>query len=106
MSVTDDEEAPAIATALPSHVAEKRDALGNVCFYLHFAVMIFIVTGWLMPFHGALVFSMCFLPAVAVQGDIRLSEQGLLQGGWNREIGYIALRQQRDLRRKPLGFGQ
>jgi len=46
------------------------------------------------------------LPAVAVQRDIRVSEQGLLQGLWNREIEYVALRQQRDLRCKPLGFGQ
>ena len=64
---TDDDETPAIATALPSHAAEKRDALGNLCFYLHFAVMIYIVTGWLVPFRGALIVYLCFLPAVAVQ---------------------------------------
>jgi len=67
MSVTDDDKTPAIATALPSHAAEKRDALGTLCFYLHFAVMIYIVTGWLAPFSAALIFYLCFLPAVAVQ---------------------------------------
>lgn len=68
MSLThDDEEAPALASALPSEVAEKRDALGNFCFYLHFAVMIYIVLGWLVPVHGALVFYVCFLPLVAIQ---------------------------------------
>ena len=67
MSATNEDETPAIATALPSHAAEKRDALGHLCFYLHFAVMIYIVTGWLVPLHGALIFYLCFLPAVAVQ---------------------------------------
>ena len=67
MSLTEDKEAPAIATALASHAAEKRDALGHLCFYLHFAVMIYIVTGWLVPLDAALIFYLCFLPAVAVQ---------------------------------------
>src|SRR4029077_7262895 len=67
MSATDDDETPAIATALPSHAAEKRDALGHLCFYLHFAVMIYIVTGWLVPVSAALIVYLCFLPAVAIQ---------------------------------------
>jgi hypothetical protein len=67
MSFTDDKETPAIATALPSDAAEKRDALGSLCFYLHFAVMIYIVIGWLVPLPAALIFYLCFLPAVAVQ---------------------------------------
>jgi len=62
-----DEESPAAASALPSHAAEARDALGSLCFYLHFAVMIYIVTGWAVPLHGALVFYLFFLPAVATQ---------------------------------------
>ena len=76
MSVTDDDETPAIATALPSHAAEKRDALGNLCFYLHFAVMIYIVAGWLVPFRGALIFYLCFLPAVAVQWQFNRNSCG------------------------------
>jgi hypothetical protein len=62
----DDEDSPALASALPSEVAEKRDALGNFCFYLHFAVMLYIVLGWLVPVHAMLVFYMWFLPVVAV----------------------------------------
>ena len=67
MSLAGDEESPAAASALPSHVAEKRDLLGNFCFYLHFAVMIYIVIGWVVPLHAALIFYMAFLPAVAIQ---------------------------------------
>jgi hypothetical protein len=37
MSLIDDGKVPAAASTLPSHAAEKRDALGNFCFYLHFA---------------------------------------------------------------------
>ena len=63
----DDEDVPAAAGALPSHAAEVRDGLGNFCFYLHFAVMIYIVLGWAVPLRAALVFYEFFLPAVAVQ---------------------------------------
>jgi hypothetical protein len=44
-----------------------RDALGNACFYLHFAIMLYIVLGWLAPSGVALTFYVCFLPAVATQ---------------------------------------
>ena len=67
MSLADDDEPPAAASTLPSHVAEARDLLGNFCFYLHFAVMIYIVLGWAVPLQAALYFYMGFLPAVAVQ---------------------------------------
>jgi hypothetical protein len=98
MSLANDEETPAIAAALPSHAAEKRDALGSVCFYLHFAVMIYIVTGWLAPFSAALVFYMCFLPAVAIQWQFNKNscvlnniESMMRSGRWrdpnNREEG-------------------
>jgi hypothetical protein len=66
MTIADDDESPAAASALPSRVAEARDALGNFCFYLHFAVMIYIVTGWLVPYRPALLFYALFLPAVVV----------------------------------------
>ena len=98
MSATDEDEAPAIATALPSHAAEKRDALGHLCFYLHFAVMIYIVTGWLVPYRGALIVYLCFLPAVAVQWQFNKNscvlnnfESMIRSGRWrdpnNREEG-------------------
>ncbi len=67
MSLADDEDAPAVAHSLPDRAAEPRDALGNFCFYLHFAVMIYIVLGWAVPLHGALYFYLGFLPAVATQ---------------------------------------
>ncbi|MEJ0028485.1 MAG: hypothetical protein WDN01_20875 [Rhizomicrobium sp.] len=63
----DDDEGPAAAGALPSRAAEARDGLGNFCFYLHFAVMIYIVLGWAVPLHAALVFYVFFLPLVAIQ---------------------------------------
>ena len=66
MSLADDDEAPAAASTLPSHVAETRDLLGNFCFYLHFAVMIYIVIGWAVPLGAALIFYLGFLPAVAI----------------------------------------
>jgi hypothetical protein len=47
--------------------AARRDALGHACFILHFAIMLYIVLGWLAPFRIALEFYVVFLPAVAVQ---------------------------------------
>ncbi|MEI9996858.1 MAG: hypothetical protein WDM91_19850 [Rhizomicrobium sp.] len=67
MSLANDDESPAAASTLPSHAAEKRDALGNFCFYFHFAVMLYIVIGWVVPWHAALIFYLGFLPAVALQ---------------------------------------
>jgi hypothetical protein len=67
MSDSDDEPAPPAASALPSHAAEARDALGNVCFYLHFAVMIYFLLGWAVPWHPALYFYLGFVPLVALQ---------------------------------------
>ena len=58
-----------------STVGEKRrrDALGQTCFALHFAVMLFIVFGWALPQAGALVFYLVFLPAVVVQWQFNKS---------------------------------
>jgi len=47
--------------------AQARDALGQAFFYLHFAVMIYIVAGWLVPSTVALWFYAAFLPLVTVQ---------------------------------------
>ncbi|MGB8364991.1 MAG: hypothetical protein ACLQUZ_12375 [Rhizomicrobium sp.] len=55
-----------IAEALPK-APRKRDLLGNFCFYLHFAVMIYIVLGWLLPWRSLQIFYLAFLPAVALQ---------------------------------------
>lgn len=45
----------------------RRDGLGHTCFYLHFAIMIFIVSAWAIPSRGLLLFYLVFLPAVALQ---------------------------------------
>jgi hypothetical protein len=48
-------------------LAEKRDLLGHFCFTFHFAVMIYIVTGWLVPWRPALIFYLLFVPAIYMQ---------------------------------------
>jgi hypothetical protein len=50
-------------------VAERarRDLLGRACFLLHFAVMVFIVTGWAIPVRSLLIFYLILVPAVAAQ---------------------------------------
>jgi hypothetical protein len=45
----------------------RRDGLGHTCFFLHIAVMIFIVSAWAIPSAGVLLFYLVFLPAVALQ---------------------------------------
>src|SRR5215469_11266381 len=56
-------EIPVTAAA----VKRRRDALGQLCFALHFAVMIYIIFGWAIPQPGLLLFYLVFLPAVIVQ---------------------------------------
>ncbi|HUO93416.1 MAG TPA: hypothetical protein VMU22_10865 [Rhizomicrobium sp.] len=53
-------------SAIPQQPA-KRDLLGSVCFYLHFAVMLTIVGGWLMPWRPALMVYLVFIPGVWLQ---------------------------------------
>ena len=48
-------------------LAPKRDLLGHLCFTFHFAVMIYVVAGWLVPWRPALVFYLLFVPAIYVQ---------------------------------------
>ena len=45
----------------------RRDALATFCFYLHFAVMIYVAAGWLIPGRAVLAFYLLFLPVVMVQ---------------------------------------
>lgn len=56
-------------TALPDHPL-KRDLLGHFCFYMHFAVMLYIVTGWLVPWHLLLDVYLVFIPAVFLQWQV------------------------------------
>lgn len=89
MAVTPDDEAKQVA---------PRDLLGNVCFYFHFAVMIYIVLGWAVPVRSALVFYLVFVPGVALQWQFNKNacvlnnlESWLRSGSWrdpgNREEG-------------------
>lgn len=62
MTATGEPE-PILESALPE-APQKRDLLGNFCFYLHFAVMIYIVTGWIAPWRPLEIFYLVFLPCV------------------------------------------
>jgi hypothetical protein len=91
MSLSPEEDIPALATTAPSPV-EKRDLLGNFCFYLHFAVMIFIVAGWAIPLRPVLFFYLGFLPLVALHWQINKNscvlnniESWLRYGTWRAE---------------------
>jgi hypothetical protein len=110
MTTAPDEDVPALATTAPSPL-EKRDLLGNFCFYLHFAVMIYIVAGWAVPFAPALVFYLAFIPLVALHWQINKNscvlnniESFLRTGVWrdpnNREEGAWLL----TLARETLGL--
>jgi len=44
--------------------APPRDRLGNACFALHIAVLIYVLAGWLFPERGALTFYLLFLPGM------------------------------------------
>jgi hypothetical protein len=57
---------PVLESALPE-APQKRDLLGNFFFYLHFAVMLFIVLGWLVSWRPLLIFYLVFLPVVFIQ---------------------------------------
>jgi len=57
---------PILGSALPE-TPRKRDLLGNFCFYLHFAVMLYIVLGWLVPWRPMQIFYLLFLPGVWTQ---------------------------------------
>ena len=91
MSTVPDEDVIAIATTAPSPV-EARDLLGNFCFYLHFAVMIYIVAGWTIPVRPMLMFYLGFLPLVAIQWQFNKNscvlnniESWLRYGTWRAE---------------------
>jgi len=91
MAATKDDDIPALATTAPSPV-EKRDLLGNFCFYLHFAVLIFIVGGWAVPYPPVLWVYLAFIPAVAIQWQfnknscvLNNAESWLRYGTWRAE---------------------
>jgi len=91
MSLAPEEEGPALAAAVPSP-NEKRDLLGQFCFYLHFAIMLYIVGGWALPWKPLLGFYLGFLPLVALHWQINKNscvlnnmESWLRHGTWRSE---------------------
>jgi hypothetical protein len=44
----------------------RRDGLGQFCFWLHVAILCFIVIGWAWPWRGLLIFYVLFLPLVVL----------------------------------------
>ena len=94
-----------IDAALPP---ARRDLLGNVCFYFHFLVMAFIVTGWAYSWRPALFFYLVLLPLVILQWQVNKSscvlnniEGWLRSGHWrnpeNKEEGAWFLNLVKDL---------
>jgi hypothetical protein len=84
-------DSSAVAAA-PVATQEKRDLLGSVCFHLHFAIMIFIVGGWALPWRPVLFFYLGFLPLVAAHWQFNRNscllnniESWLRYGTWRSE---------------------
>jgi hypothetical protein len=91
MSLAPENQPPVLATALPSPT-EKRDLLGNFCFYLHFVIMLYIVGGWAIPYRASLYFYLGFLPVVALHWQfnknscvLNNAESWLRYGTWRSE---------------------
>jgi hypothetical protein len=57
-------EAATLATM--SESPSRRDALGKFCFYLHLAILAFIVLGWILSNRAALIVYLVFLPATVL----------------------------------------
>jgi hypothetical protein len=55
-----------LESAIP-RAPQKRDALGQFCFVIHFLPLIFVIVGWLAPWRGALLFYLLFLPGMFLQ---------------------------------------
>lgn len=90
-------ETSELESALPLH-PQKRDTLGQFCFVIHFLPLIYVVTGWLAPWRGALIFYLVFLPTMFLQWKLNKSscvlnniESLIRTGRWrnpsNREEG-------------------
>ena len=91
MSLAPENQPPALATALPSP-NEKRDLLGNFCFYLHIVIMIYMVGGWAIPYRASLYFYLGFLPVVVLHWQfnknscvLNNAESWLRYGTWRSE---------------------
>lgn len=96
MSAAGNEGTSALESSLPD--SSKRDTLGHVCFYHHIAMMVYILSGWIVPWHPALIFYLVFVPSVIGQWRLNQNtcvlnniESLLRTGKWrnpkNREEG-------------------
>lgn len=90
-------EAGELEAAIPPH-PQQRDALGKFCFAVHFLPLLYVLTGWAAPWHGALIVYLGFLPAMFLQWRLNKSscvlnnmESLIRTGRWrdprNREEG-------------------
>src|SRR5262249_10267709 len=91
MAAIENHKTPGLVTTAPS-AKERRDLRGHVCFVVHFAVLIFIVAGWAVPFAPALWLYLAFIPAVAIQWQfnrnscvLNNAESWLRYGTWRSE---------------------
>jgi hypothetical protein len=85
--------------------SQTRDGLGRLCFWLHVAILCFILAGWLLPARGWLIFYLAFLPLVVMHWRInrgacvlnnlenwlryrrwRAPEQNAEEGAWLRTL--------------------
>ena len=93
----EDAQAGELETALPAQ-PQKRDALGQFCFLIHFLPLVYVATGWLAPWRGALIVYLVFVPAMFLQWKLNKSscvlnniESLIRTGRWrnpdNREEG-------------------
>ncbi len=51
---------------MPDAVKARRDLLGQCCFWLHVAVLLFILAGWAAPVRWLLAAYLAFLPLVVL----------------------------------------
>ena len=51
---------------MAERITVRRDALGRFCFYLHLAILAFIVLGWTLPGRRLLIFYLVFLPVTVL----------------------------------------
>ncbi|HVZ68503.1 MAG TPA: DUF2784 family protein [Rhizomicrobium sp.] len=80
------------------HPKGERDALGWACFVLHLALVAFAAAGWALPWRGALILYLCYIPLMYLQWQFNAGscvlnnvENLMRSGRWrnpgNREEG-------------------
>ena len=49
-----------------SQASQRRDGLGQFCFWLHIGFLLFIVAGWAIPVRAVLLVYLAFLPVLVL----------------------------------------